>query len=422
MKVLDIAFKDIVRSFRSGFMLVMMFAAPLLITGLIYFAFGSPLSGGFNLPVTRVQLVNIDQPDDQSELAAGQMLLDRLQDESLTKLLQVSIASDEAGARAAVDRREADVAIVIPPDFTTAVVAANSQSAVTLYHDPTLSIQPGLVKVLIGDFIDGFVGAKIALDVASDQLRARGIALNDTTSRSFVQRFVDWLRTLSHGDASETATALLITRSPSAVAAAANLQSSMVASVMVGMLIFFAFFTGSASASSIVYEDEEGTLARLFTTPTSQAAILGGKFGAVLLTVSLQASVLLVAAGLIFSIHWGDPFTVALAMFGLVVAASGFGILITSLIKTTRQAGPVQAAVITVTGMLGGLFTAWMVNLPAALDALTLTMPQGWALHSWKLALAGARPDEAFLPVTVLLAMGTVFFVVGVLLFRKRFA
>lgn len=371
MKVLDIAFKDIVRSFRSGFMLVMMFAAPLLITGLIYFAFGSPLSGGFNLPVTRVQLVNIDQPDDQSELAAGQMLLDRLQDESLTKLLQVSIASDEAGARAAVDRREADVAIVIPPDFTTAVVAANSQSAVTLYHDPTLSIQPGLVKVLIGDFIDGFVGAKIALDVASDQLRARGIALNDTTSRSFVQRFVDWLRTLSHGDASETATALLITRSPSAVAAAANLQSSMVASVMVGMLIFFAFFTGSASASSIVYEDEEGTLARLFTTPTSQAAILGGKFGAVLLTVSLQASVLLVAAGLIFSIHWGDPFTVALAMFGLVVAASGFGILITSLIKTTRQAGPVQAAVITVTGMLGGLFTAWMVNLPAALEIVS---------------------------------------------------
>ena len=72
--------------------------------------------------------------------------------------------------------------------------------------------------------------------------------------------------------------------------------------------------------------------------------------------------------------------------------------------------------------MLGGLFTTWVVNLPAALDTLTLAMPQGWALRSWKLALAGAHPNEVFLPVVVLLAMGTAFFVVGVRLFRKRFA
>ena len=36
MKILDIAFKDLLRSFRSAFGLVMMFVAPLLITGLIY--------------------------------------------------------------------------------------------------------------------------------------------------------------------------------------------------------------------------------------------------------------------------------------------------------------------------------------------------------------------------------------------------
>jgi ABC-type multidrug transport system permease subunit len=369
-----------------------------------------------------VQLVNLDRPDAQAGLAAGQMLVDRLQDGSLTKLLQVANAPDEASARAVVDRREADVAVIIPADFTKAIVAAGSQAAVTLYHDPTLSIQPGLVKVLVGDFVDGFVGARIALDVAGGQLRARGVALDDAMSRSLVQRFVDWLQTLSHGDASETATPLLIMRSPSPAAAPANLQSGMVASVMAGMLIFFAFFTGAASASSIVYEDEEGTLARLFTTPTSQATILGGKLGAVLLTVTIQASVLLVVAGLIFGIHWGDPLTVALAMFGLVVVASGLGVLIMSFIKTTRQAGPVQSAFVTVTGMIGGLFTAWMVNLPAALDTLTLTMPQGWALRSWKLALAGAHPSEVLLPVVVLLVMGTAFFVVGVRLFRRRFA
>ena len=46
MKALDIALKDLVRSWRSAFTLVMMFVAPLLITGLIYMAFGGLGSGG----------------------------------------------------------------------------------------------------------------------------------------------------------------------------------------------------------------------------------------------------------------------------------------------------------------------------------------------------------------------------------------
>jgi len=44
MKILAIALKDLTQSFRSLFAIGMMVAAPLLITGLIYFAFGG-LSG-----------------------------------------------------------------------------------------------------------------------------------------------------------------------------------------------------------------------------------------------------------------------------------------------------------------------------------------------------------------------------------------
>ena len=48
MKILDIAFKDLTRSFRSAFAIGMMVVAPLMLTGLIYFAFGGmgPLGGG----------------------------------------------------------------------------------------------------------------------------------------------------------------------------------------------------------------------------------------------------------------------------------------------------------------------------------------------------------------------------------------
>ena len=50
---------------------------------------------------------------------------------------------------------------------------------------------------------------------------------------------------------------------------------------MGGMTIFYAFFTGTSTAQTILREDEDGTLPRLFTTPTSQATVLGGKFLAV---------------------------------------------------------------------------------------------------------------------------------------------
>lgn len=51
----------------------------------------------------------------------------------------------------------------------------------------------------------------------------------------------------------------------------------MMGLTMAGQMIFFAFFTGGNSMMSILREDEEGTLARLFTTPTDRTNILMGK-------------------------------------------------------------------------------------------------------------------------------------------------
>jgi ABC-type Na+ efflux pump permease subunit len=74
---------------------------------------------------------------------------------------------------------------------------------------------------------------------------------------------------------------------------------------MGGMMVFYAFFTGTSTAQSILKEEEERTLPRLFTTPTSQAEILNGKFLAVFMTVLVQMVVLLLTSWLTFNINWG---------------------------------------------------------------------------------------------------------------------
>jgi hypothetical protein len=61
MKILDIAFNDLTRSFRSAFAIGMMVVAPLMLTGLIYFAFGGASSGTSTLPSVKVGIVNADR-------------------------------------------------------------------------------------------------------------------------------------------------------------------------------------------------------------------------------------------------------------------------------------------------------------------------------------------------------------------------
>ena len=117
------------------------------------------------------------------------------------------------------------------------------------------------------------------------------------------------------------------------------------------MLVFFVFFTGAHTAESILKEQEEGTLARLFTTPTPLPVILGGKFTAVFATLVVQCVVLTASSALAFQINWGNLAALSLMIFGLVVSGTGFGILLSSLIKNSRQAGTVTGGVLAVMGI-----------------------------------------------------------------------
>ncbi len=422
MKVLDIALKDMLRSFRSGFALVMMFVAPLLVTGIMQFAFGGlGGDGGFDLPVTRVQVVNLDQPGPQFSFSFGQMLVGFLQDERLANLLQVTEAADEADARAAVDSQDAGVAVIIPPNFTTAALAPEGSAEVTLYQDPTLTLGPSIVKGMVSQFVDGFAGSKIAASVVADQLGQRGAAIDASLMQEVAMRYAAWAEALgqSRGEGAHPA---LDIQPPPSEAEPASQGAGMMGPIMAGMVIMFVFFTGASTAETIISEDEEGTLARLFTTPTSRAVILGGKFAAGFITLVVQVIVLMLVSAVIFRIRWGEPLVVALVALGLVVAAAGFGLFIMSFLKSTRQAGPVMGMVLTLTSMLGGLFTTGIPNLPAAYETINLLTPHGWALRGWKLALAGGGVSDVLLPVFVTLGMGIVFFVVGALVFRRRFA
>jgi ABC-type Na+ efflux pump permease subunit len=160
MKTLDVALKDLLRSFRSVSFLAFELVVPLLVSGLFYFAFGGLASddGVSDLPTIRVQVANQDQA--RMGFSAGRTLVGLLQAKSLADLLQVTEAADPDSARVAVDCQEADVAIIVPADFTAAVLDSEGHAALELYQDPTLTLAPGIVKGILSQFVDTFAGAK----------------------------------------------------------------------------------------------------------------------------------------------------------------------------------------------------------------------------------------------------------------------
>ena len=418
MKAIDIALKDMRQSFRNKGAIVFMFVIPILITVLFYFMFGN-IAGGdeeFTLPVTDVALVNLDQGGAHGFGSMGAFLGDALQGEDLADLIRVREMDDAAAARTAVDNQEVGVAVIIPASFSGAIMGEGETVAVELYRDPTLTIGPAVVSSIVSQVVEGMSAGNIDVDVTLEQLAEAG----GTITPEAVQELVDTVmmeRTPAQQEMS------LTTLQPPTGQEANNELAQLLALILGGMMVFYAFFTGANVLNSILTEQEKGTLQRMFTTPTSHMTIFSGKFLATLLILSVQIGVLLLFGRLAFQIQWGEPLPVALAASGLVLIAATTGLFLVSLIANPRQAGIIFGGLLTLTGMLGlfTVFTAGSPNTPQALETVSLLVPQGWAMRTFRQAMDGDTLSQIGFTFGVILVWSAAFFLIGQYRLRKRF-
>ncbi len=423
MKILDIALKDLTRSSRSLFLVGMTVFAPLLITFLIYFAFGSLKSGDASMTAIKVGVVNADvlPADSPLEAPLGENIRAMFFDSSVQSWITASDYADEAAARDALNKQEIGVVVIIPATFTEEYLTGKNTTPIVILQDPTLTIGPTVVSDMVTSLLDGVAGGGVAFQIVNERMTANGKTFDPASIPALIENYTAWYADFQRALFHSPEKAALAVTSPAASGETSNSMQSMIALIMSGQLIFFSFFTGANSMTTILQESEEGTLARIFTTPTSRTVILGGKFLAVLLTVLIQGIVLLVAGRLIFGVRWGEPGAVTLALLGQMVASVGLGVLLVSFIKTSKQAGPIFGGGLTALGMISGLFTTNIV-MPDAFNAIGNFTPQGWVLKVWKLSLAGHPSGDLVIPFLVLVAMGIVMFAIGAVMFRKRFA
>ncbi len=420
MRVVAIALKDLRYTFRDAFSVVMMLAAPLLISALLYFAFGDLGSGkdgeGAGIQPIEVAVANLDVPTGagESTVAAGEWLVEHLEQEQFAELFSLVEYETAQAARTAVAEGRAAAAVLIPKGLSRSVTVPEATSAVDIRYDPARSVGPGIVADVVRQFVDGFCGSKIAAQVALHQLSDRGHPARATIAAQVAQQF-------SRARQSAGSSQLAVTvRSPSRQEDGSGRGYSLIGITMAGMLVFFAFFMGANGASSIVREQEERTFHRLRGTTAGMATILGGKLLGIVLVLFAQVTILLAASALLFGIRWGTPGALVLSASGTVIAAGGLGVLIMSFARTTRQVGPIMGGTLTVLGMLGGLFTTTIPGGLGALAAVQRFIPHAWALEAFRLSLSGAGPSRLAVPFLVLVIAGTATLTGGIVIFRLR--
>lgn len=342
--------------------------------------------------------------------AAGELLAGVLRGVERSGLVELASAPSAAAARAAVDRGDADVAVIVPPDLSAAVYGAakRAESRVELYENPTKQIGGALVEGVVGNVLLEFNGARAAVAGAL-ALRERG----DPQSAAVARRAVLSYRQTAANSVPQQ-------REPRLSGADEAESVSLAGNILVGMMIVFMFFCAGNSARTILDEDRDGTLARLFTTPASPRVVLLGKYLSVYLTTLLQAVVLLLAGRVLFGMHWGSAgAVVALVLVG-VGAASGVALLVTAFARTPVQAGVIGSGVYLLLALLGGNFAG-----PAAPNsAFALVQkftPNGWLAEGWYTVTRGGGVGDVLPALAVVLGVAVVCCAVAVLRLRRRF-
>lgn len=418
---LAIARKDLRAIYRTRSALVLMLVAPLVVATILGAAFGG--SSGFSLQAVKTVVVDLDRGAAVGASGSGQVpvaatVVKTLRSRQLSDLVDVTMEPSVRRGRQAVDAGDAVIAVVIPQGFSEAVTGiAARKASITFYQDPTQQVGPGIVKAIVGQVIEEINGARAAA-TAAGALKAMGSSgLPDMAKvTAAAERAAE-----SFMVSSKTSGVSYVLKGPTLPGKGATMDPGITALVLAGQLVFFSLFGASTAARTILVEQQQGTLPRLFTTPASRGSILSGKLLMCFLVVLVQTVIILVVGALLFGIDWGAFLPVAvLAVIGPLVAA-GLAMFIGSLSKTLAQEGAIGSGIFLVLALLGGNFTGAFSSGGVG-QVLRRITPNGWLLEGWDTVMRGGSVSDIWLQILVVLAFSAFFFGVAVSVLRRRFA
>ncbi|MHB9145778.1 MAG: ABC transporter permease [Symbiobacteriia bacterium] len=382
---------------RSKAMLIVMVAMPLMFTIIIGMFTSGATAGGGGGHVYPVALV------DQDQSFASQRLVAALGSDRSLRLRPVPLAD----LKKLVAAKEIDSAVLIPTGFEAAITGGSGPE-VQLMAPPGGNMQVGV----------GPIVRRHATTVAQDFLLARAAAEGSVQGASAA----------TSADLTAAYDRVVATRQTSAVTTLATpLQKQRterqpgemgIGEYSLGFTLNFVMIMVFGMAGSILGERRQGTWGRLLTAPAARGSLLAGYLLSFFITGMLQFSVLIGLTTLIFHVHWGSLLPLFALAAAFILAASGGGLFLASIVKTPEQQNALGILFVTATSMLGGVY--WPLEMVGdTMRRIGYLTPQAWAMDGFReVVLRSASWSGLIWPFAVLLLYALIFTTAGVLRVR----
>jgi len=409
MRILNIAKKDwmqIFRDWKSGLFLVVM---PILFTLFFGTVMGSALNpdqeGDSRLPVG---VLNRDPGG-----LISSKVLPLLEGSSAIRPLQLS-ESDSADLEEAVSDGEFAAAVIVPEDFSEALVNGEPSRWQVVLDPSTPAGQSA--STVIETALNQLRGAVESARLSLEAYQARAGFENDADRRDYLLAGVDLAL-------KEWESPPLTTRRELALGAAAGEGSGELdgfVQASSGMMVQFAIFGLITAAMVLVLERKNKTLQRLLTTPIRRWEVIAGHTLAIFVVIFLQEALLVGFGELAFGVgYFRQPLAVLIMMAALALWAASLGLLISALARTEEQVVTLSLIAMFAFASLGG---AWFPLEVAGktFAAIGHIMPTAWAMDGFQnLLMRGLGLQSILMPVGILSLYTLAFF--GLAVWRFKF-
>jgi ABC-2 type transport system permease protein len=142
-------------------------------------------------------------------------------------------------------------------------------------------------------------------------------------------------------------------------------------------LLLFVFLTSLVGATALIETRRLGVSRRMLATPTPVGVILVGEAVGRVGVALAQGLIIMLGAGLLFGVSWGDPLGAGALLVLFALAASGAAMLMGAVFRTPEQAGGIGLMVGLGLAALGGSM------LPLELFSDTMRTVARFTPHAW---------------------------------------
>lgn len=367
-QVLAIAATNLRRTMREPAAAFFLLLFPMLLILVLGLSFG----GDFT---PRVGVV----ADRSTPLASA--LVDRLRE---AEGIDVSVSDSESRAIAAVERGDLEAALVIPVGFDAAVRAGHPAELRYVGRSGQQTQQVGQIVTAV-------------VDQESGRLRAARFAAAETGG-GFDRALQRVTAVAEH-----TASVTVEMRTAGEATFPATLGRFDVGAS--SQLLLFLFMTALTSAAALIETRRLGVSRRMLATPITAGRIVAGE-AAGRLTVSLvQGVLIMLGSALVFGVNWGDPLAATVLLLAFALVASGAGLLMGAVARTSQQSLAFGLLLSLGLGALGGTMLP-LELFPAAMRTVALVTPHAWGVEAFgELVRRGGGLLDILPQIGVLLTM-----------------